>query len=298
MYNNRRGQIGSRVSAAALLAGATVLGCLALGAQAADHGDTAMLTSIGRHDARLSDLHAFVRDGNLVLSVTTDPTACNATTYTFPSDVQFDIYIDNDANVDASKSHPFGGTILDNDIGEDITYRVTFDAAGTPTVNTVGANAPEPEDVFVGLRDDPFLRTPRVGCNIAAIVLGVPLDEVLADQSTLLIWAAAFLDGEQVELLGRGLRNQFGDNPNVPISSNCLNLNQPSDHRVECEQEPDVLIYDTDKQAKTPNGRRLKDDVDQLFKDQPLYKNPGEKTTKTDVPFLDEFPYLGPPHLP
>lgn len=295
MLHDRRtqfGQIGSCVSASALLAAATVFGCFAFEAQAADHGDTQMLSSMGLHGARLSDLYAFVSDGNLVLAVGTNPTTCAATEYTFPSDLQIDIYIDNDANVDASKSHPLGGTILDNDITADITYRVTFDTDGTTNVATMPGSAPEPENGFVGLRDDPFLRTPRVGCNIAAIVLDVVLDDVLADQSTLLIWAAAFLPTHgQVELLGRALRNQFPAN-------NCLNLHQPSDHREECNQEPDVMIFDTDKEAKFPNGRRLKDDVDQLAKDQPLYKLKSEITTKTDVPFLDEFPYLGPPHTP
>jgi hypothetical protein len=291
------------VSAAALLAGATVLGGLALGAQAADHADTPMLIALERHDARLTGLHAFERHGNLVLAVSTNPTIPpSATDYVFPSDLTIDISIDKNANVDADSTHPFGGTIDgDYNVIADIRYRVTFDAAGTPTVTAIPG--PLPENVFIGLRDDPFLRTPRRGRNVAAIVVEVPLYEILGsgnDSSTLLIWATARLagQGQQQELAGRAVRNQFGDNPNVPISTNCLNLFPPRKHRSKCGQEPDVIIYDTDEEARFPNGRELEDDVDQLAEDQPLFKNKGEKDKKNDVKFLEEFPYLAPPHAP
>ena len=280
--------------------GATVFGCLALGALAADHADTPFLIRNNRPDARITDLHAFARNDNLVVAVSMDPTIpTSMTEYAFPSDLQIDINIDTDANVEADPGHPLGGTILDDDIMQDIRYRVTFGDDGKANVHTIPGNAPEPTKVFVGLRDDPFIRTPRRGRNIAAIVLEVPLDQVLGSQSTILVWATASLEAaDQVELAGRAVRNQFGRIDENGNNENCLNLFQPRHHRSACGQEPDVIIYDTDFLAEFPNGRELEDDVDQLARDQPLFKNRGEKDKKNDVKFLDVFPYLAPPHSP
>lgn len=277
---------------------------LAVGAYAADHADTPFLIENDRPDARITDLHAFIRSDNgtdkLVLAISMDPTIpVSVTEYMFPMDLQIDANIDVDANVIPDPAHPLGGTILDDNIMQDIRYRVTFANDGTPNLVVIPGNAPEPTQIFVGLRDDPFIRTPRRGRNVASIVLEVPIDEVLADQSTILVWATATLDNaDQQELAGRAVRNQFGRVDENGNNENCLNLFHPKHHRSVCGQEPDVIIYDTDFFAFFPNGRDLEDDVDQLAEDQPLFKNPDEKDKKNDVPFLDEFPYLAPPHLP
>jgi len=272
---------------------------LTFGAMAADHADTPFLIENGRPDARLTDLHVFERNGNLVLSVATNPAIpTSATEYIFPSDLQIDINVDTDADVTADANHPLGGVIHDDDILQNVRYRVTFADDGTANVQTIPGNGPVPAAVFVGLRDDPFIRTPRRGRNVAAIVLEVPLDQILGDQSTILVWATASLDAfDQQELAGRALRNQFGRIDENGNDENCLNLFQPRHHRSACGQEPDVIIYDTDFfPARFPNGRELEDDVDQLAEDQPLFQNPDEKDKKNDVRFLQEFPYLAPPH--
>ncbi len=277
--------------ATALCLGAFASGVPALGALAADHADTPFLIENGRPDARITDLHAFGRGDSLVVAVGMDPTIpTSMEEYIFPSDLQIDINIDVNANVVADPGNPLGGEILDDNIRQDVRYRLTFGADGTPAVHTIPGGGPSPTQVFVGLRDDPFIRTPRIGRNVAAIVLEVPLDQLLQDQSTILVWATATLDEHgQQELAGRAVRNQFNRG-----NENCLNLFQPKHHRSACGEEPDVIIYDTDFTARFPNGRDLKDDVNHLADDHPIV----DKVRKNDVKFLADFPYLAPPHPP
>lgn len=68
--------------------------------------------------------------------------------------------------------------------------------------------------------------------------------------------------------------------------------------RVAAKLLPDILIYDPKRPASFPNnGRALSDDVSDLFLD--ILTN-GKVTGDNVGPhhdFLDEFPYLGPPHM-
>lgn len=307
------------ISAAATLAVATVFGCLALEARAADHGDTPFLIDAGRPDARITDLYAFVKNDNLVIVLAVDPSVpAGATNYVWPTDVNFEIDIQNDANVTAdpvwSVASPYGGTIHDDNISPTIRYRVKVDNNGSPSVKSIPKDA-EPDQVFFGPVDDPFLRNPRADANVAAVVLEVSLDKILNDQSTILVWATAHVDGGQQELAGRAVRSQVGTN-------NCLNLEKPKDHRHKCGLEPDVMIYDTaiphgdpsnaacdggipPTPLGFPNGRALCDDVDQIAQDQPLAGIAPETTdgdalargqTNNGVPFQNAFPYLAAPH--
>jgi hypothetical protein len=144
--------------------------------------------------------------------------------------------------------------------------------------------------VFTGLRDDPFIITVQDGRNVAAIVLELPLAKVLATlpQSTLLIWATSKIPdivGPFMDLAGRALRSQF------PVND-LINTLHPSEHTSKLGIPPDVIIFDTSRPAGFPNGRELTDDVADIVLDAEI---PGPEN---DVPFLDEFPYLAPPHLP
>ncbi len=276
----------------AFLALALVAG---VGARASDHGDTPLLKDIGRHDARVTGLHAFSRGGNLVLAVGLDPTVPpGATEYVFAPDLAVDILIDNDSAVtfdDPGDLADFGGTIVNpGQIKGDIVFKLRFDE-GAPSLKIIGLSKSEQEavEMFAGLRDDPFIRTPRIGKNVAAIVLEVPLSDVLNDQSTLLIWAtskAEDIRGRFQDLAGRALRNQFP-------ALDALNTLHPKDHLKSAGVSPDVVIYDTSVAASFPNGLELTDDVVDLLG----LSLPGESpsTTTNDVPFLSVFPYLAPP---
>lgn len=274
--------------------------------QASDHGDTHLLQEIGRHDARLTDLYAFVRNGNLVIALCSNPAISTSdVTASFSDDVTFRIHIDNDSKVHF-KNHPnnveFGGTVQSpTKIEEDITFTITF-KNNNPILSVEGLSNifPIPK-LFAGLRDDPFIRIPRNGRNVAAIVLEFPLD-LVSDQDTLLLWATSnihnILGGRQ-EHVGRALRSQFIEK---------MNTLPPKEHVSKLGvKAADVMICDPLKASEFPNCRGLTDDVVQYlvckgFID-PIKHNfpvPGDLCCKGELPndkaFLKGFPYLAEPH--
>ncbi len=270
--------------------------------RAADHGDTPLLKSLMRHDTRLAGSFAFVRDGNLVIAVTSNPAILPAITeskFRFPTDVEFRIAIDNNSKVrfnDPEDLAKFGGTIVQpNKIKEDIFFKITFNDDNEPKLRS---NRPElvfSAMLFTGLRDDPFIRKPRIGRNIAAIVLELPLATILNGQPTLLVWAtakAAGINGPFQDLAGRALRSMFPEN-------DLMNTLHPRKHFQNLGVPPDVIIFDTSLPAAFPNGRELTNDVVDLVGDPRVLANDGPPfPKKNDVPFLDVFPYLAPPQEP
>ena len=162
-----------------------------------DHGDTPLLVSIARPDARITDLHVFTRGDQLVLSLCVNPAVPpGATDYVWSSDVTFDINIDNSSNVsfdDPTDLATYGGTVLDPEhIRSRIVIRITADEDGVAHATVMGPLKPILQrrmTFFAGLRDDPFIRGPRIGRNVAAIVLQMPLDMVLGSSDTMLVWA-------------------------------------------------------------------------------------------------------------
>lgn len=184
----------------------------ALQAMGADHSDTSLHIEEGRNDARITDLYAFTRGENLVLILAVDPTVPEGeTTYKFPTDVEYRINIDNDSEVTAQ------GIILNkDDIREDIVISIRFKDDGTAVINgdnkfgsifsipfLVLFSCASSDDVdivdaitnfFAGPRDDPFIRGPRIGKNVAAIVLEIPIDAVVKNNNPLLIWSTTNVD--------------------------------------------------------------------------------------------------------
>jgi hypothetical protein len=265
-----------------------------------DHDDTPLLRMLNRHDARITDLHALVCGDHLVISVCSNPTIpTSATNYQFPSDVTFDIHIDYDSEVSPEDPDNLGGTIVNPaGIREDITYRVRFNSDPSALIEYRRSDGQLDgiwlTGFFAGLRDDPFIRGPRIGRNVAAIVLEIPLASVLKDQSTLLIWATTkvdTLDGPFQDMAGRSLRSQEPDNL-------ALNTLHPSEHLAQTGLKPDVMIYDTAKPAAFPNGRALTDDVVDLTAVPRILESDAPFPSANDVPFLETFPYLAPPQPP
>jgi hypothetical protein len=270
-----------------------------------DHGDTPQLVGAGRHDTRITDLFAFRRSNNLVLIVCTNPAIPpSVATYQFPSDLTLKVYIDNNSAVSfasAADNALYGGTILNPaGIQEDITFTLTFNGAGTPQLATAGLpGGPGSVQLFSGLRDDPFIRGPVIGRNVAAIVMELPLASVIASQSTLLIWATADIDDFATpfeEFVGRSLRSQ-----QAPFLA--MNTLPPWQHQAVLGVVPDVMIYNTAAAAGFPNGRRLDDDVvDLVYAVDPTLVQGVVNTdapfpSANDKPFLPQFPYLAAPHV-
>lgn len=285
---------------AALCAGALVCALAGLSVvRASDHGDTPLLIGAGRHDARITDLHAFTRDDKLVIALCTNPAIPpSVTDYRFPSDVTFQINIDNDSLVTFDNPKDvavYGGTIVEPlHIHRDAAIDITFDRHGCPRVHGRSFRGPLHDvRVFTGLRDDPFIRGPRTGRNVAAIVLEIPLHRVVEDQSTLLIWATSSvrgLDGVFQDHAGRSLRSMFPEND--------LMNSLPPRFQAWAFRVPDVVILDTARPTAYPNGRLLTDDVVDLVGDPRVLMDDAPFPSTNDVPFLDEFPYLAPPHKP
>jgi hypothetical protein len=276
-------------------------------ARAADHGDTPALVNANRKDALLTDLHTFVRSGRLVLSVCTNTAIpVDATSYLFPSDLTVKIMIDRDCPVafdDAGDLAMYGGTILTPaSILEDIVFQVTFPDGVNPVLAIEGLSLAAQSRVrlFTGLRDDPFIRGPRQGRNVAAIVIDLPLADVMASQPTLLIWATSRipeLSGPFQDLAGRALRNMFPEN-------DAMNGMHPNQHMSVMSVPPDVVIYNTSLPAEFPNGRELADDVVDMVGDSRVTTTDAPFPTANDRPFLAGFPYLAfghgldPPPIP
>jgi hypothetical protein len=267
---------------------------------ASDHGDTPLLRDIGRNDARLTDLYAFQRGTDLVIVVGVDPTVSEtATSWTLPSDVQIRVMIDNDSEVtfdDAQDLAQFGGTITQPDkIREDVAFTVRRDDDGELRLSARGLRGPEDDILFfAGLRDDPFIRAPRSGRNVGAIVVSIPMARILGDQDTLLLWATSAVDGVHgpfQELTGRALRSMFPEN-------DLFNVSRPGKHLLELGVQPDVMIYDTSRPAAFPNGRELADDVVDLVGDERVLANDAPFPVSNDIPWLPDFPYLPEPHAP
>lgn len=273
-------------------------------ARASDHADTPLLVSTGRHDARISDLFAFRRGSRLVLILNTNPAIpASVTTYAWPSDLKLRIAIDNHSEVtfdNAKANEAFGGSIVNpRGIREDITFNIDF-PNGTPRLKVKGLKTGLKQiRFFSGLRDDPFIRGPQIGKNIASIVIELPLNAVLGDSSTILLWGTSRIgdvSGPAVEHVGRSLRSQLNE-------FLALNNFHPRLHRLNLGMSPDVMIYNTAARAEIPNGRELTDDVIDFVAS--IDPGPGaQDVLRTDAPFpsandkafLSTFPYLAEPH--
>lgn len=265
---------------------------------ASDHSDVPVSVGTARQDANITDLHAFTVGQNLVLALSTNPAIPQtATSYIFPSDVTFEINIDVDSAVDPNDPLGMGGTILQpHNISEDVSFRIRFRQDGSATVQRVAKGVAKHDapiaNFFAGLRDDPFIRGPRQGRNVASIVIEVPLSTILAGQSTLLIWATSKVeefDGPFQDLAGRSLRSMFPEQQQ-------MNVWHPRLQQQQTGMPPDVMIFNTALPAAFPNGRALTDDVVDLVGDSRVLNSDQPFPSANDVPFLSTFPYLAPPH--
>lgn len=265
--------------------------------RAADHGDMAVLGTLGRSDAQITDFFAFTRGDNLVLALCTDPAIPTAVTeYLYASDLSLEINIDRHSKVgydDPDDLEEFGGTIVRPEaVVPDCRLTITFDDDGAPRLKTTGIaqKSLRNAEFFAGLRDDPFIRTPRAGRNVAAVVIELPLSAVAKRDETLLLWATTTVpgpDGPIGDHGGRALRSMF-------FAPTEVNLLSPQQQFLQIGLVPDAVILNSGLPSGFPNGRVLTDDVIDLTVGTLPGENPAN--SENDVPFLDDFPYLAPPH--
>jgi len=269
-------------------------------ATASDHDDTPLLKTIQRHDARITDLFVFLRGQNLVLAVCLDPMIPPTVThYVFSSDLTVTINVDNKRHVrfdDPADLAEYGGTIVEPEkIHPNVVFEVTFDANGQAQLNILGLRPRvlSRAQFYAGLMDDPFIRGPRMGRNVATIVIELPYEAVTDGHlRPLLVWATSYVDdvlGNSQEHGGRALRSQF-------VENDPLNTTTPAEHAMKLGVVPDVVIVNPAAPIAFPNGRELTDDVVDLAPDPRVMGNDAPFPTANDQPFLTVFPYLAPPH--
>lgn len=292
------------------------LGCVTFGSvlYAADHGDTPQLIQMGRHDARLTDLHAWRQGSDFVMSLCSNPAIpATVTSYRFPEDLTLRMHIDNSSTVDFTQSTADapGRIVNPEHVAANITLEFSADENGNPVMHTEGLSGAAAGHirVFSGLRDDPFINgdatnvTPkpsnRVGRNSACIVVQMPVADIKGSAgASVLTWGTskvADINGPISEHAGRALKSQV----NAFMSLNTL---RPRAHFTELGLQPDVMIHNLNAPSGYPNGRLLTDDVIDLVQDtkgmpgNPFNNPDAQGATQNDVPFLADFPYLAPPH--
>lgn len=262
--------------------------------ESADHGDAPALGTVFRNDAKLTDLFTFRDNNHLVIVLCADPNIpVGATEYAFQDDVTFEINIDRTTDVsyaDSAANALYGGTVINpENIHPDIRFTITFED-GHPRMVVDGLHQDQNAvSLFAGMRDDPFIRGPRIGRNIAAIVLKMPLPFVNKDQSQILVWATSRvpqMPDPQADLAGRALRSMF---------TTTLNAMPPNQHTSLLGLAPDVVIYDTRFDAVYPNGRGLNDDVVDLVGNPGLLASDAPFPSTNDRPHSRKFPYLAAP---
>jgi hypothetical protein len=281
-------------------------GLLAAPALAADHGDSPVVNAVNRQDVNITDLHLFTSGPNLAsahnrLIIVVSMNAGiprSAQAYKFPSDLTVRVSLDNHSEVsfsDPAATAKVGGTVVNPAaVAEDVGFIVTFDNDGNPSVATQGlageATGLAGVHAWVGLRDDPFIRGPRQGRNIAAIVLSVPLHRIVrSGNPTLLAWANSNSSTGHHDYAALPLVSMFGENA-------CINRqSSPADQLICNRPVLDVLIFDTSRAVAFPNGRALEDDVVDIVGDPRVLGNDSPFPSTNDRPFLSYLPYLSPP---
>lgn len=258
-------------------------------ARASDHADGPLLSELGRSDARIADFYSFTRHGNLVLIMTLlAELPENYADFHFRSDVIYRFHIDRNAKFDEGNTPPALVIRDPESIQEDVLIEVRF-GEGEGKIQSSGLfGANNQLRIFSGIRDEPFIRSTRHCKDLAAIVLELPLEQVVraSDQPIIIAWASTDLVGqadEQDDLAGQPYRSQLTEFRH-------LNNLHPSRHVSPKVAQPDVLVFDTRTPADFPNGRDLNDDVvsdlNLPVRDDPTHCG------RNEWGFLIDFPYL------
>lgn len=248
----------------------TMLFFMAIPLHASDHGEPPLLNN--NSASNIGDFYAFRNPNDssqLVLVLTFDPgIPAGITVVPFVENIEYVFNIDNEPTDDPE------------DIRAKIQIGVEFKNGGMDIESDAVITA-----AFAGLRDDPFLGMNEN--NINALVIQVPVDELVEEESTLLLWAhteTSGLMGKKQDSAGRpGIPGSLGD---PDIDPDEFNQTEPKDHVKEFGDQggelPDVLTLDLNAPDLFPNGRRL-DDV-------------RAGGVPNNVPFLEDFPFLAGPN--
>jgi hypothetical protein len=332
--------VSGRVVLLAILAAVLSFAPQHLLVRAADHGDAPGV----RFDTRLdiNDVYAFQspsQSGNVVFIMTLVPAARIISPNTFHPTADHDFFVNTNADPDYEFAFNFrfgppgpGGIQEMHFIGESRTARL-FDVLGSTmqTINLAGGGA-----IRANESDDPFffdLIAFRAGLgslcggaggstgvnffrglNVMSIALELPRS--LFGANNIGVWARTFLNGQQVDRMGRpaintvfipsAMKDAFNAaNPindqtlfREPFTATARALGNTADRANFLADFllPDIMSIDTSSTAGFPNGRRLQDDV--IDAELNLVSN-GALTrdcVANDSTFSNNFPYWGGPN--
>lgn len=330
---------------------------LAVGAPpspAADHLEAPLVQLDGRTD--INDLYVFEspeNPDNTVLIMTVNPLAGVASPTTFDETAQYRFVIDSDGDAKRNQTITVRFEEPDEDGHQDL--RITRRGGGG--VGVTGEEIELRNDggrAFVGTFDDPFFFDLQAfqdqvkaaggyrtfcdaeaadflaGTNVSAIVLEVPTEDLVGDDSTAIgVWAETWSDG-RLDRMGRpaiatvliddgaedGFNSRsperdlatFGDQVTATLLAlSGLDGSGYTEEEAQGITEillPDVLTYDTAEATEYLNGRGLADDVIDLSltvvtgglgaNESPVLTS--DCVDANDVDFNDSFPYLAEAH--
>ncbi|MEL6890383.1 MAG: DUF4331 family protein [Actinomycetota bacterium] len=314
------------VGLAGLVVGATAIGGTG---GAADHLDAPRAQSNPALD--INDVYAFqspTNPDNSVFIMTVNPLAGILSGTEFDERGAYRLHIDNDGDAKTDVLIPISFEDRNGDGTQEMrVHGFNTDDVGTAFSLRGGGTA------WAGLADDPFFfdlagfqdglnftgDDTLAGTNVSAIVLELPSSRVTDGDPNIGVWATTATQqggGGRVDQVGRPAINTvligsddkdafnrtsttdqlevWGPKVNAAIAGLSSQANADALTPILL---PDILTFDTSNPAGFLNGRGLADDVIDaelaLLTEGALA---GDGVDANDVPFLDVFPYLAPPH--
>lgn len=355
---------------ARIVAGAVALStCVTANLSAADHREAPLI----RQDlsADINDVYAFLNPADasrLVLIMTVNPFSAPAenVTYNFAPNVRYQFFVDSDGDARADSRVVIRFADAEEG-GQTFIVRASGGSVASGMV-TPPSEEPEPAEpivatsrdgslrAFAGQRDDPFYfdvvgfsrflagtgsfagSDGFAGFNVSAIVVELPVDDLLDDASSLQIWGATTRrqitirrssDGlleevtgpwEQVDRMGvpaintalipAGLKDFYNIStplhdsegvfaPEIVASLQALGTDDENIGILASVAIPDTLKLDVEAAPGFPNGRLPGDDVVDTLLFFIFNQMPvSDLVDGNDRVFPADFPFLAPPHQP
>ena len=251
----------------------------------ADHLTNGTGVSIDAPSHEIGDFHLFTKGENFVFSVAFNPTnrLRAGEELSWPTSMRLKVNVDLDSRIvfdDDLLNDVAGGRFESPEkIQQDIVFNIRV-KDGAPIIKVTGDKSFKPRKIkkaigaiFAGTRSETFQFGPNVRSNRNLIVFEVNKETLLGNDSDQILsaWAESILkDGESyidasgqlmtvkggpyIDSTGRALKDQA-------TGLRLQNSLHPSEHVEAGFGYPDMMILDTTKKTKFPNGRRLQDDI-------------------------------------
>ncbi|BDU39175.1 hypothetical protein [Vibrio nigripulchritudo] len=298
-----------------------VIAPLSFQVMASDHRSPLDPPEIWREEARLTDLFFWKEEDHYIMALTffrdvdrTENPDFSELTYYIHWDLDADVKFDSEFD-----NMLYGGTVENSEnIKEDATISFKMnDDLTLKSWESEGLKNREGIEVFTGLRADPFIFPLTKGYNVMGFVVKIPVSSFPEDQRIFTLWANSILGDShphQVDHAGRALRtfqprmqklNFLPPHLHVEwIKTQPTYSNSNTEGIRPFDYHPDVVIYDSSRPAKYPNGRYIEDDLiptlceasDCVTYERTIIFGGWPRRTTPFKPFLSDFPYLAEPY--